>query len=110
MDARYEDTREPMSQLQLRDELVTIFSAGHETSANGLAWTLYLLSQHPEIVEKIRTEVNIVLGTRMPEFTDLKQLVYTKQVIEEGMRLYPPVWGVGRAVVKPDEWNGHSLE
>ncbi len=110
MDARYEDTGEPMSEVQLRDELVTIFSAGHETSANGLSWTLYLLCQHPEIVEKIRAEVKEVLGDRMPEFEDLKNLIYTKQVIEEGMRLYPPVWGVGRVVGEADEWEGYQLE
>lgn len=109
MDARYEDTGEPMSQQQLLDELITIFSAGHETSANGLAWTLYLLSQHPEILERLRGELEEVLGERSVELADLKKMPYLKQVIEEGMRLYPPVWSVGREAIEDDEWNGHKI-
>lgn len=110
MDARYEDNGEPMSQQQLLDELVTIFSAGHETSANGLAWTLYLLSQHPEVVEKIKQELAEVVGDRPLELADIKSLVYLKQVIEEGMRLYPPVWSVGRQAIEDDEWEGHKIK
>ena len=109
MDARYEDTGEPMSEQQLLDELLTIFSAGHETSANGLAWLFYLLSQHPEIVEKARAELKEKLGDRSAEVMDLKQLTYLTQVIEEGMRLYPPVWSVGREAIEEDEWEGHRI-
>lgn len=109
LDARYEDTGEPMPLDLLRDELITIFSAGHETSANGLGWTLYLLSQHPEIVQKIKTETNVVLGERMPALGDLKQMPYTRQVIEEGMRLYPPVWAVGRHGLEADQWEGYVM-
>ena len=109
LDARYEDTGEPMPLDLLRDELVTIFSAGHETSANGLSWTLYLLSQHPEILQKLRAEADQVLGKRMPSFADLKQMPYTKQVIEEGMRIYPPVWGVGRYAREADQWREHDI-
>lgn len=110
MDARYEDTGEAMSQQQLLDELVTIFSAGHETSANGLAWTLYSLSQHPEIVNKVKAEIAEILGDRSLELADMKNLVYLKQVIEEGMRLYPPVWSVGRQAIEDDEWEGHTIK
>ncbi len=109
LDARYEDTGEPMPRDLLRDELVTIFSAGHETSSNGLTWTLYLLSQHPEIVEKIRSEAKKVLRGGLPTFHDLKNLIYTRQVIEEGMRLFPPVWAVGRYAVQSDEWEGQVI-
>lgn len=110
LDARYEDTGEAMSQQQVLDELVTIFSAGHETSANGLTWNLYLLTQHPEILKKVRTELDEVLGDRAPELADLKKLVYLKQVIEEGMRLYPPVWSVGRHALEDDEFEGHHIK
>lgn len=109
MDARYEDTGEPMPEDLLRDELVTIFSAGHETSSNGLTWTLYLLSQHPEIMTRLRAEVHEVLGDKTPSIEQLKDLVYTKQVIEEGMRLYPPVWIVGRYAKAQDEFMGFDL-
>lgn len=110
MDARYEDTGEPMSQQQLVDELITIFSAGHETSANGLAWLFYLLSQHPTIVSKLRTEIHEVLGDRKPSFAEVSKLMYTKQVIEESMRLYPPVWTVGRLAIEEDEWQGNHFK
>ena len=109
LEARYEDTGEPMPLDLLRDELVTIFSAGHETSANGLAWTLYLLSQHPNIVQRLKEEIQQVLGNRLPSFADLKQMPYTRQVIEEGMRLYPPVWGVGRYAKAADQWGEHHI-
>ena len=111
LDARYEETGEAMELVQLRDELVTIFSAGHETSSNGLAWILYLLCQHPEVVEKLRSEASRVLRKgEMPKLETLKQLSYTRQVIEEGMRLYPPVWGVSRYAKEEDEWNGHPIK
>ena len=109
LEARYEDTGEPMPLDLLRDELITIFSAGHETSANGLAWTLYLLSQHPKITQKLKQETQQVLGDRTPSFSDLKQMPYTRQVIEEGMRLYPPVWGVGRYAREADQWEDHHI-
>ena len=110
LDARYEDTGEAMPLDLLRDELVTIFSAGHETSSNGLTWTLYLLSQHPEIVAKLRAEAKAVLDGELPTFHHLKDLIYTRQVLEEGMRLFPPVWAVGRYAAQSDEWNGHVID
>lgn len=110
LDARYEDTGEVMSNEQLRDELVTIFSAGHETSSNGLSWAIFLLCQHPEIVGKIREEATSILGGKLPTFEQTKQLVYTRQVIEESMRMYSPVWSVSRYALQEDEWNGYKLE
>lgn len=82
----------PMDERQLRDELVTIFVAGHETTTNALAWTFYLLAQHPEIAEKVYAEVDTVLGGRAPALADLPNLPYALQVIKESMRLYPPAW------------------
>ena len=89
--ARDEEGR-PMDRRQLRDELVTIFVAGHETTTNALTWTFYLLAQHPESAAKLHAEVDGVLGGRLPALADLPNLPYTLQVIKEAMRLYPPAW------------------
>ncbi len=110
MDARYQDTGEKMEYEQLRDELLTMFSAGHETSANAMAWTWYLLVQHPEIVAKLKEEAQRVLDGRLATFEELKQLTYTRQVLEEGMRLYPPAWIVGREAIEADEFEGLTIE
>ena len=110
MDATYEDSNEQMNDLQLRDEMITMFSAGHETSANALAWTLYLLVQHPKIVTKMKEEINRVVGDQLPGFQDIRQLTYIRQVIDEGMRLYPPVWGVSRTAINKDEFRGVKIK
>jgi cytochrome P450 len=81
---------------QIRDETMTIFLAGHETTARALTWTWWLLSQHPEIAERLRTELAAVLGGRVPTMDDVPQLRFTRDVIAESMRLYPPAWVVGR--------------
>jgi len=91
-----DENGEGMSDEQVRNEALTLVLAGHETTANTLTWTLYLLSQYPDIAEKLRAEVDSVLGNRLPELADLKNLTYTEQVIKEGMRVYPPVWSVAR--------------
>lgn len=103
LDARYQDTGEPMNEQQLLDESKIIFVAGHETSANALAWTWYLLAQHPAITQKLRAEITDVLGDRRPTFSDLPNLTYTTQVIEESMRLYPPAWITDRVSIEEDE-------
>ncbi|MFZ0547733.1 MAG: cytochrome P450 [Candidatus Promineifilaceae bacterium] len=77
---------------QVRDELVTLFAAGHETTSNALAWTWYLLSQHPEVEAKLHREVDEVLNGRSPTLADLPKLPYTEMVLKESMRLYPPAW------------------
>lgn len=96
MATRDADTGETMSDEQLRDEAVTMLMAGHETTANALAWMLYLLSGHPEIARKVEAEVDTVLGDRRPGLGDYKALAYTLQVVREAMRVYPPVWAVAR--------------
>lgn len=106
LEAKYEDTGEGMSEEQLLDESLILFVAGHETTANAFAWIWYLLSQHPEAVEQIRTEVATVLGDRQPTFEDVPKLEYTLQVVEESMRLYPPAWITDRVAVEDDEVNG----
>ncbi len=109
MTARDEETGEQMSDKQLLDEVLTMLGAGHETTANALSWSLYMLSQHPEIREKMAEEVDRVLGDRLPTMADLKQLTYTKQVFQESIRLYPPVWALARKAVEDDVIGGYHI-
>lgn len=85
-----------MSDDQVRDEAMTIFLAGHETTANALAWTWYLLSQSPEVETRLHEEVDRVLGARLPTIGDIPSLPFVEKVITESMRLYPPAWIIGR--------------
>ncbi len=102
-----------MSDEQARDEVLTIFLAGYETVANGLAWTWYLLSQHPEVEARLHTELDAVLGTgcdaRLPTLADYPQLRYTEQVFAESMRLYPPAWAMGRMSTRPVNLGPYSI-
>ena len=98
-----------MTDLQLRDEAMTIFLAGHETTANALTWTWYLLSQHPEVERRFHAEVDTALGGRAPTADDLAALPYTRMVLAESMRLYPPAWIVGRRALGPFEANGYTI-
>jgi cytochrome P450 len=101
---------ERMSNTQLRDEVMTIFLAGHETTANALTWTFYLLSQNSEVESKLYEELCFVLHNdkddnsngkmRIPNFKDVPKLEYTEKVLREAMRLYPPAWTIGRQVIK----------
>ncbi len=102
------DTNERMNDEQLRDEVMTIFLAGHETTAVLLGWTLYLLSKHPGIERKLRAELTAVLGTREVTTDDVPKLPYLGRVIKEVLRLYPPAWILGRRVTEDlvvDGWN-----
>jgi cytochrome P450 len=92
MDSRYEDTGEAMPNDLLRDEIMTIFIAGHSTTATALAWTFYLISQNPEVYKKLKKEIDEVVGTGELTFQHLQQLHYSKACFNEAMRLYPPVW------------------
>lgn len=98
-----------MTDEQLRDEVMTIFLAGHETTANALTWTWYLLSQNPEVETKLHEEIDRVLGGRLPAFEDVAQLKYTEMVLAESMRLYPPAWALGRLAVKEFEIAGYVV-
>jgi cytochrome P450 len=100
-----------MSDEQLRDEALTIFLAGHETTANALAWTWYLLAQNPEAEAALHAELDAVLeGARLPTVEDLPRLPYTEMVLAESMRLYPPAWVVGRLAVRDYEVGGYVAE
>lgn len=107
--ARDEETGESMSEKQLRDEVMTIFLAGHETTANALSWTWYLLSKHPDVERRLDAELKEVLGGRVPTLFDLKNLKYTLQVLNETMRLYPPVWEIGRENIGTDQLGGYDI-
>jgi len=98
-----------MTDEQLRDEAMTIFLAGHETTANALTWTWYLLSQNPEAERRLHAELEEVLGGRPPTAEDLPRLVYAEQVLSESMRLYPPAWIIGRRALKDYEVGGYRL-
>ena len=111
METRDEDTGEQMTNQQLRDEVTTIFMAGHETTANALSWTFYLLANHPDVTEKVREEINRVLGLKnLPTVETLRELTYTTQVIQETMRLYPPAWIFGRQPLHSDQFGDYRVE
>jgi cytochrome P450 len=98
-----------MTDRQVRDEAMTIFLAGHETTANALSWTWYLLGEHPEIEARMHEEIDRVLGGRLPTMDDLPRLPVVEQVVTESMRLYPPAWIVGRRALVPYEIDGYRL-
>ena len=110
MNARYEDSDEGMVSSQLRDEVLTMFMAGHETTANAMMWTWYVLSQHPEVEQRLLDEIDTVLQGQPPTLATLRQLTYTKRVIQEVMRLYPTVWNMPRTVLEDDTLDGYLLK
>ena len=107
--ARDAETGGGMTAKEVRDQVVTIFMAGHETTAQALSWTFYLLSQHPDVERKLHDELATVLAGRTPHSEDLAQLRYTRMVIEELMRLFPPAYIIGRQPVGDDEVLGHRI-
>lgn len=107
--AQDEDTGQGMSNEQLRYELVTLFVAGHETTALLLSWAFYLLAQHPEARAMLQSEAEQVLDGRMPTLADLPNLKYTRLVMDETMRLYPPAWLTNRRAIDADEIEGYAI-
>lgn len=107
--ARDEETGRGMSDQQVRDEVMTLFLAGHETTANALSWTWYLLSAHPAERQRLADELTAVLRGRPPTLDDLPNLPFTRQVIEESMRLYPPAWAMSRAPIEQAEIGGYAI-
>lgn len=104
-----QDTGEVLTDEQLRNATLTLLLAGHETTANALAWIFYLVSRHPAVEGQLRDEVRAVLGDRPPTLDDLSLLPYTKMVIKEALRLYPPIWIIERRVIADDTIGGYSL-
>jgi cytochrome P450 len=109
LDAVDEETNKGMTPRQVRDEVLTLLLAGHETTANALAWTWYLLAQNPAAESKLHDEIASTLGERAPGAPDLPQLRYTRMVIEESMRLYPPAWAISRNAIGEDEIGGYPV-
>ncbi|MBN9133995.1 MAG: cytochrome P450 [Nitrosospira multiformis] len=108
--ARDDSSGGKMTDKQIRDEVITIFSAGHETTANLLSWTLYLLARHPDILARVRQELDGLLQGRMPNADDLQQLAYTRAVLSESLRLRPPAGFLLRKVNKDTEVDGYLLK
>lgn len=98
-----------LDEKQIRDEVMTFLLSGHETTAAAISWTLYLLAQHPEAWERLRDEVEKVLAGAAPSQFELQQLSYTRMVIEESLRLYPPVWLIPRQAIADDEISGYKI-
>ncbi|MGO9236751.1 MAG: cytochrome P450 [Methylocella sp.] len=103
MEARDRQSGESMPDHQLVNEIITLIVAGHETTACALNWTWYLLSQNPEVERKLSKELSIPLGGEFPQLNDLPKFAYTRQVIDEALRLYPPLWLITRRAVKDDQ-------
>jgi cytochrome P450 len=98
-----------MTDRQLHDEIMTLFLAGHETTANALSWTWFLLAQNSQVEQKLTEELQCVLGGRAPTPADLPRLAYTDMVLRESMRLYPPVWIIGRRALAPFRLGEYEL-
>jgi len=107
--AKDEESGEGMSKEQLRYELLTLFIAGHETTALLLAWAFYLIAQHPQVRARMQAEADQVLGGRIPTLDDLPNLKYTRMVMDETMRLYPPAWLTNRRAIEADEIEGFAI-
>jgi len=107
--AQDEETGQGMTDRQVRDEILTLLLAGHETTANTLTWTWYLLSEYPEIERRLHAELNEVLGGRVPTVEDLPDLKYTRMVLEEALRLYPPASLLSRKAIAADELQGYPI-
>ncbi len=110
LDARDPETGAAFTEAQIRDEVVTIMGAGHETTASTLGWTWHLLARHPQVEADLHQELACVLGGRIPTFDDLPQLGLTQCIIEEAMRLHPPVWILSRRALDDDEIGGRRIE
>ncbi len=107
--AQDEEDKSTMTDEQVRDEALTLFLAGHETTANALTFSWYLLSQHPEKEAKLVDELNQVLKGRLPVPEDHQKLRYTEAVLAESMRLYPPAWALGRLAIEDHEISGYKI-
>lgn len=110
MEARDADTGEAMTDRELRDELITLILAGYETTANSLSWTCYLLARHREALDQVRRELRGTLQDRIPMVSDLPALPYTRMVLEESLRLYPPAWILGRRALARDRLGEVEIE
>jgi cytochrome P450 len=109
LDSRDEDGS-GMSAQQLRDEVMTLFLAGHETTAIAITWTFHLLAANPDVRRMLEVELENVLGPRKASFADLPNLPYTDAIVKESLRLYPPAWAIGRIAARDTELGGFPLK
>jgi cytochrome P450 len=104
-----EKSPKKMTDQKIRDQILTFFLAGHETIATALTWTWYLLAENPDVTEKLHVELREVLSGRLPEVRDLENLTYAKMIFAESMRLYPPIWIIGRHALCDVNINGYFI-
>jgi len=109
MNARDKESGEPMGERELIDEIMTLIVAGHETTASGLNWTWYLLSQHPQVEARLHAEIDAAADLPAPTLTEVEALGYTRQVIDEALRLYPPGWLLPRRTIDADVLGGYPV-
>lgn len=109
MNARDKESGAPMGDRELIDEIMTLVVAGHETTASGLNWTWYLLSQHPQVESRLHAEIDAAADLPVPSLTEMEGLRYTRQVIDEALRLYPPGWVLSRRTIDADELGGYPV-
>jgi cytochrome P450 len=109
LESRDEETGATLDDAQVRDEIMTLLFAGHETAANALTWTWYLIATHAAAEEQLHAEVDRVLGGRLPTAEDIPHLPYTRMVVDEALRLYPPVWIIPRRAIADDEIGGYRV-
>jgi len=109
MDARDKESGSPMSERELVDEVMTLIVAGHETTASGLNWTWYLLSQNPQAEAKLHAEIDLVGEQASPSLADLESMSWTRNVCDEALRLYPPGWLLSRRAIEADMLSGHPV-
>lgn len=109
MSARDKETGAPMSERELIDEVFTLIVAGHETTASGLNWTWYLLSQHPQVEARLHAEIDAVPDLAAPSLQQMEALTYTQQVVDETLRLYPPGWVLSRRTIEADVLGGFPV-
>ena len=109
MTARDKDTGAAMSERELIDEVMTLVVAGHETTASGLNWTWYLISQYPEVEKRLHAELDAIPDQPAASLSQMESLSYTHQVIDEALRLYPPGWLLSRRAIGPDTLSGYEI-
>ncbi|MBV8306681.1 MAG: cytochrome P450 [Gammaproteobacteria bacterium] len=109
MSARDKETGAAMGERELIDEIMTLVVAGHETTASGLNWTWYLLSQHPEVEARLHAEIDAAVDARAPTLAQMEELRYTRQAIDESLRLYPPGWVLSRRTIEADVLGGYPV-
>jgi cytochrome P450 len=109
MSARDKESGEPMGERELIDEVMTLIVAGHETTASGLNWTWYLLSQHPQVEARLHAEIDAAADLPAPTLGEMETLGYTRQIIDEALRLYPPGWLLSRRTIEADVLGGYPV-